>query len=65
MFNYQYAMNLIKTLQNPQEFLTKMGIPKEYTDNPQNVEKYLLNNGRISQTQIEQARNMYQQMFKR
>ena len=65
MFNYQQAMRMIQTMQNPQQFLAQMGIPKEYTDNPQNVANYLLDNGKVSQTQIEQAQNMYRQMFNR
>lgn len=65
MFNIQQAMQLMKIMQNPQQFLTQMGIPKEYTDSPDNVANFLLNNGKISQSQIEQAKGMYQQYFRK
>lgn len=65
MFNIQQAMQLMKIMQNPQQFLTKMGVPMEYTDSPDNVANFLLNNNKVSQSQIEQAKSMYQQMFKR
>ena len=65
MFNYQNAMQFIQTMKNPQQFLQNMGIPKEHMNNPQDVEKYLLDNGRITQEQIDQAKNLYSQLFHR
>ena len=65
MFNFQYAMNLIKQFQNPQQLLQRMGIPQEYRNDPQSVAQYLLDNGKVNQSQIEQAQRMYQQMFRR
>ena len=61
--NFQYAMNMIQQLQNPQAMLQKMGIPKEVMTSPQDVAQYLLNNGKVTQEQIEQAGKMYQQIF--
>lgn len=61
--NFQNAMNFIKQVQNPQQMLAKMGIPQEVMSNPQNVAQYLLNNGKVSQQQIQQAQEMYRQMF--
>ena len=63
MFNFNNAMNLIKQMQNPQQMLSKMGIPQEYMSSPQNVAQYLLNNGKVNQQQIQQAQEMYRQMF--
>ena len=65
MFNFQYAMNLIKQFQNPQGLLQKMGVPQEYMNDPQSVAQYLLDNGKVNQEQIKQAQSMYQQMFRR
>ena len=63
MFNFQQAMQMMQQFQNPQQMLQRMGIPQEHIGSPQSVEQYLLNSGRISQQQIEQAKNMYQKMF--
>ena len=64
MFNIQQAMQMMKLIQNPQQFLTKMGVPKEYTDSPENVANFILNNGSVTQGQIEQAKNIYNQNFR-
>lgn len=45
--------------------LVRMGIPQDKLQSPDSVAQYLLNNGRISQQQIDQAKTLYQQMFKR
>ena len=63
MFNFNNAMNLIKQMQNPQQMLSKMGIPQECMSNPQSVAQYLLNNGKVNQQQIQQAQEMYRQIF--
>lgn len=60
--NIQQALQM---MQNPQQILKNMGIPKEYMDSPQNVAQYLLDNGKVTQEQIQQANTMYQQYFKR
>ena len=61
--NFHNAMNLIQQLQNPQQLLQRMGIPSEYMNSPQNVAQYLLDNGKVTREQIQQANSMYQQMF--
>lgn len=61
MFNFQAFMN---AMQNPQQVLMKMGIPKENMQSPQQVAQYLLDNGKVTQQQIDQANQMYQ-MFRR
>ena len=63
MFNFQQAMQMVQMFQNPQQALLNMGIPQEQMTNPQNVAQYLLDNGKVTQQQIQQASNMYQQMF--
>ena len=63
--NIQQAMNMIQQFRNPQQLLSKMGIPQECMSSPQNVAQYLLDNGKVTQEQIQQANQMYQQMFKR
>lgn len=61
--NIQQAMNLVQQLKNPQQMLQKMGIPQEYMNSPQNVAQYLLDNGKVTKEQIDQAKNMYGQIF--
>ena len=63
--NIQNAMQIMQAMQNPQGLLQKMGIPQEYLDSPQNVAQYLLDNGKVTQNQINQANQMYQQYFKK
>lgn len=65
MFNIQNAMQIINQIRNPQQMLVRMGIPQDKVQSPDSVAQYLLNNGRISQQQIDQAKTLYQQMFKR
>lgn len=65
MFNIQNAMQIINQIRNPQQILVRMGIPQDKMQSPDSVAQYLLNNGRISQQQIDQAKTLYQQMFKR
>jgi hypothetical protein len=52
----------MQIMNNPQAFLSKM-IPSEHMASPQDAVKYLLDNGRVTQTQVEQAKGMYQQYF--
>ena len=65
MFNFQQAMSFIQQAQNPQQILQRMGVPKECMGSPKDTADYLLQSGKVSQQQIEQATQMYQQMFKR
>lgn len=63
--NPQQMMSFIQQLQNPQQLLQKMGIPQEVTKSPHDVAKYLLDNGKVTQEQINQVNSMYSQLFKR
>lgn len=53
--------------QNPLGFLTKQkfNIPQELANNPQGMIQHLLNSGQINQSQLNQAQQMYSQMFGR
>lgn len=64
MINIQNVMNLVKQMQNPQQMLQNMGIPREYLNSPDNAMKYLLDSGRVNQSQIDQMNALYNQ-FKR
>ena len=55
----------LQMIQNPQATLQRMGIPQEYMTSPQSVTEYLLNNGKVTQAQIQQANSMYQNLFGR
>lgn len=61
--NMQNIMNFINQVQNPQQMLKRMGIPEEYMSNPQSVAQWLLDSGKVTQQQIQQASNMYRQYF--
>lgn len=62
MINIQNVMNLVKQMQNPQQMLQKMGIPQEYLNSPDNAMKYLLDSGRVNQSQIDQMNALYNQL---
>jgi hypothetical protein len=42
-------------MQNPSQFLQKLDIPVEYANDPSGAIQYLMNNGRISQEQYNNA----------
>jgi len=50
--------------QNPMAFLMqqRMDIPQEYANDPGNAIQYLVNNGKITQQQLEWAQNTAQQI---
>lgn len=56
-------MQLMQAMRNPQQFLQRMGIPQENLNSPQDVEKFLLDQGKINQQQIDQSKQMYKQFF--
>lgn len=47
---------------NPQQILQRFNIPKEY-NSPDSVAQYLMQSGKVNQTQIDQAREMYKSIF--
>ena len=61
---YQQMMN------NPTQFLSQMGIPQDIMNDPNKIIQHLLNTGRVTQDQVNQAMKMknspmIQNMFKR
>lgn len=63
--NIQQLMQTVRQMSsNPQAILQKYGIPQNLKT-PEEVAQYLMNNGRVSQAQVNQANNMYKQLFRR
>lgn len=50
---------MMQIMQNPQAFLQRMGIPKEHMGSPQSVAQYLLDSGKVTEQQIQQARSFF------
>ena len=48
--------------QNPSQMLSQLGIPQEYASNPQGAIQYLMNSGKVSQEQFNNANNQLKQM---
>lgn len=61
--NQQRPMNIMqmysKIMQNPRAFLNQLGIP-ENINTPQEAVQFLLQSGKVSQSQINQAQLMAQ-----
>ena len=49
-------------MQNPTQFLQKMNIPVEYANNPNAAIQHLMNTGRISQADYNNANNQLKQL---
>lgn len=49
-------------MQNPNQFLQKMNIPIEYSNDPQGAIQYLMNNGKITQADYNNANNQLKQL---
>lgn len=49
-------------MQNPSAILQKLNIPQEYISDPQGAIQYLMNNGKITQQQYNDANNQLKQM---
>ena len=57
--NIQQAMQFVQQFRgNPQQMLQRFGIPQE-CNSPDSVAKYLLDNGKVTQQQIEQAKSFF------
>lgn len=61
-------------MQNPMNAISKMGIPQQYMNSPDSIIQYLMNSGRLSQEQYNQAVSkakelqsnpMFKQLFNR
>ena len=63
--NIMQAFQMVQRFRNkPQMILQYYGIPQE-CNSPESVLKYLKDNGKVTQDQINQISGMYNQMFKR
>ena len=53
-----------KFKQNPMDYLlkSKLNIPDNIGNNPQNILQYLVNSGQVSQQKLSQAQAIYRQM---
>ena len=49
-------------VKNPGQYMNKMGIPQGMQNNPQAAIQYLMDNGRLSQAQYNQAQEQAKQM---
>lgn len=45
-------------MSNPGQFFARMGIPQEITSDPNQIIQYLLNSGKVTQAQVNQAMQM-------
>ena len=62
MFNMNLLQMVNQYANNPQQILQRYGIPQE-CNSPESVAKYLMDNGRVNQQQINQANQLYRQLF--
>lgn len=57
--NMASIMQMYQTLtQNPMHILGNMGVPQNIANNPQAIIQHLMNTGKISQDQLNQAMQM-------
>ena len=63
--NFQNMMAFMNQIKNPQQLLQRMGVPQNCLNSPQDAAQYLMQNGRVTQEQIDQANQLYSQIFKR
>lgn len=61
--NMNQMIQIMQAMRNPQQFLQRMGIPQESLNSPQDAAQYLMQSGRVTQQQVDQANNLYQQYF--
>lgn len=63
--NMNYILQMYNQFaNNPQQVLQKYGIPQE-CDSPESVMKYLVDNGKVNQQQINQVNQLYRTLFNR
>lgn len=60
--NNNMLLQFQQFIQNPQAMISRMGIPQQYAKDPNSMIQYLMNSGRISQQQYNQAQNMARQI---
>ena len=64
LFNEQMQKGFGSFMNNPMQFLmkNKINIPQEYMNNPHQAVQYLLNNGQMTQDQLNHLTQMAQKM---
>ena len=63
MMNIQALFQAYTQLkQNPNQILQQLNIPMEYANNPQGAIQYMMNNGKISQSQFNAANSQLKQL---
>lgn len=63
MMNIQALFQAYTQLkQNPNQILQQLNIPAEYANNPQGAIQFLMNNGKISQSQFNAANSQLKQL---
>ena len=62
MNNIQNMLSGFQQFMNNPSALSRMGIPQGMVNNPNEAIQYLMNSGRISQAQFNQARQMAEQI---
>lgn len=62
--NIMQAFQMVQQLQgNPQMILQRFGLPQNL-NTPQEVVQYLVNNGKVTQAQLDQFNSMYNSLKK-
>lgn len=63
MMNIKALFNAYTQLmQNPAQLLQQLNIPQEYVNDPEGAIQYLMNNGKITQQQYNNANNQLKQL---
>lgn len=62
MFNPQMFGQFQQFMQNLPSIVNKMGIPQQYAKDPNGMIQYLMNSGKISQQQYNQAKSLERQL---
>ena len=61
--NISALMNMYSAFkQNPERLFQQYNIPTQYINDPQGAIQYLMNNGKITQQQYNNANNLYKQL---
>lgn len=63
MINVKALLNLYTQFkQNPSQFLSQINVPNEYMNDPQGAIQYLMNSGKITQQQYNDANNQLKEL---
>ena len=67
MFNPQLITQFRQFMQNPTQYMNQMNIPSQLQNNPQGIIQYLMDTGKINQSQFNQIQataRQFQNMLK-